>query len=177
LTLLSVYLATAGLLDLSLSFVAEVIAFLAMIGILARWVYPRVLAAAEARQRQVAEQLTAAEKTRAEAEERLKEADAQLREARRQAAEIIEGANRTAELLRADLRKQAEEEANRIIENARRDIEAERQKALQSVRSQVADLVVAATERVVGESLDGERHRQLIEKAITEVAGNGASRS
>jgi hypothetical protein len=36
--------------------------------------------------------------------------------------------------------------------------------------------VVAATERVVGESLDGERHRQLIEKAITEVAGNGASR-
>jgi F-type H+-transporting ATPase subunit b len=177
LTLLSVYLATAGLLDLSLSFVAEVIAFLAMIGILARWVYPRVLAAAEARQRQVAEQLTAAEKTRAAAEERLKEADAQLREARRQAAEIIEGANRTAELLRADLRKQAEEEANRIIENARRDIEAERQKALQSVRSQVADLVVAATERVVGESLDGERHRQLIEKAITEVAGNGASRS
>jgi F-type H+-transporting ATPase subunit b len=176
LTLLSVYLATAGLLDLSLSFVAEVIAFLAMIGILARWVYPRVLAAAEARQRQVAEQLTAAEKARADAEERLKEADAQLREARRQAAEIIEGANRTAELLRADLRAQAEEESKRIVEGARRDIEAERQKALQSVRAQVADLVVAATERVVGESLDGERHRQLIEKAITEVAGNGASR-
>jgi F-type H+-transporting ATPase subunit b len=176
LTLLSVYLATAGLLDLSLSFVAEVIAFLVMIGILARWVYPRVLAAAEARQRQVAEQLTAAEKARAEAEERLKQADADLREARRQAAEIIEGANRTAELLRADLRAQAEEEAKRIVENARRDIEAERQKALQSVRAQVADLVVAATERVVGESLDGERHRKLIEKAITEVAGNGASR-
>jgi len=176
LTLLSVYLATAGLLDLSLSFVAEVIAFLVMIGILARWVYPRVLAAAEARQRQVAEQLTAAEKARAEAEERLKQADAELRDARRQAAEIIEGANRTAELLRADLRAQAEEEAKRIVENARRDIEAERQKALQSVRSQVADLVVAATERVVGESLDGERHRHLIEKAITEVAGNGASR-
>ena len=175
-TLLSVYLATAGLLDLSLSFVAEVIAFLVMIGILARWVYPRVLAAAEARQRQVAEQLTAAEKARAEAEERLKQADAELRDARRQAAEIIEGANRTAELLRADLRAQAEEEAKRIVENARRDIEAERQKALQSVRSQVADLVVAATERVVGESLDGERHRHLIEKAITEVAGNGASR-
>jgi F-type H+-transporting ATPase subunit b len=176
LTLLSVYLATAGLLDLSLSFVAEVIAFLVMIGILARWVYPRVLSAAEARQRQVAEQLTAAEKARADAEERLKQADAELREARRQAAEIIEGANRTAELLRADLRAQADEEANRMVENARRDIEAERQKALQSVRAQVADLVVAATERVVGESLDGERHRKLIEKAITEVAGNGASR-
>ena len=59
------YLATdlkAGLLDLSLSFVAEIIAFIAMILVLARWVYPRVMAAAEARQRAVAEQLMAAEK-------------------------------------------------------------------------------------------------------------------
>jgi F-type H+-transporting ATPase subunit b len=157
-----VYLATAGLLDLSLSFVAEVIAFLVMIGILARWVYPRVLAAAE--------------KARQEAEQRLREAEGTVRAARAQAAEIIEGADRTAEQLRADIKAKAEEEANRIIEGARRDIEAERQKALESVRAQVADLVVAATERVVGESLDGERHRKLIEKAIKEVAGNGASR-
>jgi F-type H+-transporting ATPase subunit b len=173
---LALYLATAGLLDLSLSFVAEVIAFLVMIGILARWVYPRVLAAAEARQRQVAEQLAAAEKARQDAEQRLEEAQGTVRDARTQAAEIIEGANRTAEQLRADIKAKAEEEANRIIEGARRDIEAERQKALESVRAQVADLVVAATERVVEESLDGERHRRLIEKAIKEVAGNGASR-
>lgn len=173
---LTAYLAAAGLLDLSLSFLVEVIAFLVMIGILARWVYPRVMTAAEARQRQVAEQLTAAEKAREEAEQRLKEAEATVREARAQAAEIIEGANRTAEQLRADIKAKAEAEANRIVEGARREIEAERQKALESVRAQVADLVVAATERVVGESLDGERHRILIEKAIKEVAGNGASR-
>src|SRR5438132_1278163 len=104
------------------------------------------------------------------------EAQGTVRDARTQAAEIIEGANRTAEQLRADIKAKAEEEANRIIEGARRDIEAERQKALESVRAQVADLVVAATERVVEESLDGERHRRLIEKAIKEVAGNGASR-
>ena len=167
------FLAEAGLLDLSLSFLAEVIAFIVMIAILARWVYPRVMTAAEARQRQVAEQLSAAERSREEAEQRLRDAEASLRDARAQSTQIIEGANRLGEQLRADARGKAEEDAQRIVENARRDIEAERQKALDSVRGQVADLVVAATEKVVGESLDNGRQRQLVERAITEVTSDG----
>ena len=159
----------AGLLDLSLSFVVEVIAFIAMILILGRWVYPRVMAAAEERQRQIGEQLEAAQRDRQAAEERLKEAQETLREARRQAAEIIEGAGRSGEQLRAELRARAEEEARRSMELARREIEAERRKAIDSVRGEVADLVVAATEKVVGETLDEQRHRRLIERAIAQV--------
>ena len=173
---LTLYLATAGLLDLSLSFLAEVIAFIAMIAILARWVYPRVLVAAEGRQRQIAEQLEAAQRARQEAEQRLKDAEAELQKARAQAAEIIEGGNRLAEQMRADGRAKAEEDARRIAENARRDIEAERQKALDSVRVQIADLVVAANEKVVGESLDIKRQRKLIEHAISEVTSNRRGR-
>ena len=167
------YLATAGLLDLSLSFLVEVVAFIAMILILARWVYPRVMEAAEARQRAVVEQLSAAEKARAEAEQRLKDAEARLQEARSRAAGILEGANKSAEQLSADARGRAAEEARRIAESARKEIQAERDKALDSVRSEVADLVVAATEKVVGEALDGERHRRLIDKAIEEVGSAG----
>jgi F-type H+-transporting ATPase subunit b len=165
----------AGILDLSLSFVAEVIAFVLMILILGRWVYPRVIAAAEARQRQVAERLLAAERSREEAEERLKQAEERLREARGQAAEIIDGARRSGEQLRAELRARAEEETRRLTDNARRDIEAERQKAIDSVRAEVADLVVAATEKVVGKTLDDQLHRQLIEEAIAEVGAAGGA--
>ena len=167
------YLAVAGLLDLSLSFLAEVIAFLVMIAILARWVYPRVMAAAEGRQRQIGEQLAAAERSRQEAEDRLREAQAELQKSRGQAAEIIQGANRSAEQLRADLQAKADEEAKRITESAKREIDAERQRALDSVRAEVADLVVAATEKVVGESLDGARHQKLIDRAIAEVGSGG----
>jgi F-type H+-transporting ATPase subunit b len=164
-----VYLATAGLLDLSLSFIAEIIAFIVMILILARWVYPRVLVAAEARQRAVAEQLLAAERAREDAEQRLKDAEAQLRESRGQASGIIEGANKSAQQLSAEARSRADEDARRIAENARKEILAERDRALDSVRAEVADLVVAATEKVVGQALDGERHRRLIDDAIAEV--------
>lgn len=170
---------SAGLLDLSLSFVVEVIAFVAMILVLGRWVYPRVMAAAEARQRQISEQLAAAERSRQEAEERLRDAEAKLNEARGHASEIVEGAHRTASQLRADLRAGAEEEARRVTESARREIEAERKKAIDSVRGEVAELVVAATEKVVGETLDERRHRALIDRAIAEVGkapGNGGSR-
>lgn len=170
---LSLYLAEAGLLDLSLSFVVEVIAFLAMIFILGRWVYPRVMAAAEGRQRQISEQLEAAERQRQESEARLREAEASLQEARARGAEILEGATRTGDQLRQEFRSRAEEDAKRVLESARRDIEAERQRAIDSVRGEVADLVVAATEKVVGETLDDQRHRTLIERAIAQV-GEGS---
>jgi F-type H+-transporting ATPase subunit b len=173
---LTVFLAEPGLLDLTASFWVEVIAFVLMIVILGRWVYPRVMQAAEARQRQVSEQLAAAERSREEAEQRLRDAEGQLQKARGQASEILEGANRSGEQLRADLRTRADEEARRMTESARREIEAERQKAIDSVRSEVAELVVAATEKVVGESLDGRQHRQLIDKAITEVSAGGGGR-
>ncbi|HLQ62052.1 MAG TPA: hypothetical protein VK131_09325, partial [Candidatus Acidoferrales bacterium] len=64
-----------------------------------------------------------------------------------------------------------QEEAKRMVEQARREIDTARQQALDSVRQSVADLVVAATEKVVGETLDGERHRKLIERAVEEIAG------
>lgn len=164
------YLAQAGLLDLSLSFVVEVIVFVLMIVILARWAYPPIIRAAEARQRAVAAELEAAEKAREEAEERLRDAQKQLDEARANAQQIIAGAGRSAEQLRQELKEKAEEEARRTVELARQEIDGERKKAIDSVRSEVATLVVEATERVVGETLDGPKHRQLIDKAIEEVA-------
>jgi F-type H+-transporting ATPase subunit b len=146
-----------------------------MILALGRWVYPRVMAAAEGRQRQIAEQLTAAERARQEAEERLEQAEAQLQEARSRAAEVIEGGRRTGEQLRAEIQERAREEARRMTENALREIDAERRNAIDSARGEVADLVVAATEKVVGETLDGPRHRRLIEEAIAQVGNEGAN--
>ncbi len=163
------YLAEAGLLDINATFWIEVAAFLIMLAVLGRWVYPRVIALTEERQREVAAQLEAAERARQEAEERLQAAQRRLDEARASAQEIISGAGRSAEQLRKEIRERADEEARRIIERAQQDIEVERQRAIDSVRAEVAHLVVEATEKVVGETLDARRHRNLIDQAIAEV--------
>jgi F-type H+-transporting ATPase subunit b len=173
------FLATTGLLNINGTLIVQLVAFILMVLILAKWVYPPVARAAERRQRQIGEQLEAAKKEREEAEQTLKQAQGQLNEARGQASDIIAGANKSADQLRAEMRQRADEESRRIAENARRDIEAERQKAIESVRGEVAGLVAAATEKVIGESVDDDRHRRLIEQAIRQVGTpgeNGARR-
>ena len=166
----------AGVITINGTVIVELITFLAMMAVLARWVYPQIVKLAEARQRLIAEQLAEAEKARTDAEARLKDAEAKLIEARKTAQSVIEAATKSGEQLRQELKQKAEEEAKRLTASARKEIEAERERAIQSVRNEVAGLVVAATEKVIGETLDAGKHKQLIERAIAEVASGDGSR-
>jgi F-type H+-transporting ATPase subunit b len=171
------YLAgVADVIEINGTVVVELITFLVMLAILARYVYPEIVRLAEARQQAVAAQLREADKARADAEAQLKEAQAKLDDARKTAQTIVEAASKTAEQLRLEIREKADEEAKRIGEAARKSIDAERDKAIQAVRGEVAGLVVAATEKVIGETLDLTKHKQLIERAIAEVGSGDGSR-
>jgi len=171
------YLASeAGVITINGTVIVELVTFLIMLAILARYVYPEIVKLAEARQRQIAEQLKEAEEDRAAAEQRLKEAEEKLNDARKTAQGVIDAAAKSAEQLRQEMRQKAEDESKRTVEAARKEIEAERDQAVRAVRSEVASLVVAATEKVIGETLDDAKHRQLIDKAIGEVASGNGSR-
>jgi F-type H+-transporting ATPase subunit b len=162
---------TAGVIDINGTVIVELLTFLVMLAVLARYVYPEVVRVAEARRRDIAQQLEAAEQAKADAEERLRQAQAQLDDARKTAQGVIDAANKSALQARQEGREKAEEEGRRIAESARKDIEADRERALQSARNEVAGMVVAATRKVIGETLDERKHRQLIDQAIEEVAG------
>jgi F-type H+-transporting ATPase subunit b len=179
--ILTSLLLEAGPLTVNATLIVELIAFLLMVGFLTyvplpflgipKPVFPWIVSIAEARQREITAALEAARKEREDAEARLREAEAKLADARKTAQQVIDAANKSGELLRADLRAKAEEEAQRIAESARKEIESERDRAIQQVRGEVANLVVSATERVIGETLDEPKHRKLIDKAIEEAAG------
>jgi F-type H+-transporting ATPase subunit b len=166
----------AGVITIDGTVIVELITFLIMLAILARYVYPEIVRLAEARQRAIAEQLKEAERSRVEAEQKLEEAEARLSDARKTAQGVIDAANKSGEQLRRELKQKAEEDSKRTVEAARKEIEAEREKAVLSVRAEVASMVVTATEKVIGESLDDATHRRLIDKAIAEVAGGDGSR-
>ena len=163
----------AGILGINGTFVIELVAFVLMILALGRWAYPRISAAAEARQKQIADQIEQAARANKEAEQRLNEAKAQLDNARAQAQEVIDGAAKSGDQLRAELKAKGEEEASRQVEKAKKDIEAARAQAVESVREQVADIVVSVTEKVIGQSLDPKAHKRLIDEAIKEVGVGG----
>ena len=165
---------SAGVVTIDGTVIVELIAFLAMLAILSRYVYPVLVQVSEERRRAIAQQLKEADDARAKAEQHLKDAEEKLNEARKTAESLIEAAAKSSEQLRQEMRQKAEDESRRAVEAARKEIEAERDQAVRSVRSEVASLVVAATEKVIGETLDDDKHRQLIDRAIREVAsGNG----
>jgi F-type H+-transporting ATPase subunit b len=167
------FLDSASIIELNGTWLLELASFVVMLAVLWRWVYPPIAAAAERRQKIIADQLAQAERQAKEAAERLQEAEARLNDARAQAQEIIAGAAKSAEQLREELRAKGEEEAKRQVEKAVKDIDAARKQAVESVRAQVADIVIAVTEKVVGEALDVKAHKRLIDRAIEEIGVGG----
>ena len=82
--------------------------------------------------------------------------------------------------MQRDLRTKAEKEYQEIVSRAQDEIKAERDRVFQELRGQVGELSVELAGRVVGESLDKERHLRLVDSYIDELgaitpSGNGHS--
>jgi len=166
--------ADASLLEINVTFVVEVIAFVAMLLILRRWVYPRVMAAAEARQNQIARALEEAERSGQEAAAAREDVTKQIEDARAQARDILDRAHKAAVLETEELVRKGRRDAEAQLERARSEIAAERDKAIQEVRAQVGTLVVAAASKVLGQAIDRSAHSRLIDESLAQVeSGNG----
>src|SRR6195256_386909 len=103
----------AGVITINGTVIVELVAFLLMLAILGRYVYPEIVKVAEARQRAIAEQLKEAEQARAEAEKRLTEAQERLNDARKTAQGVLEAATKSGEQLRQELKQKADEGSKR----------------------------------------------------------------
>ena len=82
---------------------------------------------------------------------------------------IVADAKETAEAMRAEITKQAQEESAAMIEKARAAIEAEKQTAMNELRSSVADLSVDVASRLVANDLNDAEHRAIIERYLNEA--------
>jgi F-type H+-transporting ATPase subunit b len=121
------------------------------------------------RRERIRSALEEADHARDEARNLLEEHRALIGHARRDAEEILAEARRVADAQRARVRAETEEDRQRRLEETRREIEAETRRAIDQIRSEVADLTLLATEKVVGKALDQADQRRLIEEAIGEL--------
>jgi F-type H+-transporting ATPase subunit b len=111
-----------------------------------------------------------AENAQAEAAAALAEYNARLTEARAEAGRIREQARADGQRILNDLKQQASAEAARITANAQAQIEAERQAALVSLRSEVGSLAIDLASGVLGESLsDDRRSAALVDRFLADL--------
>jgi len=111
-----------------------------------------------------------AEEAQQEAQAALEQYKAQLAEARVEAARSRAEAQEQGAAIIAELRAQAQVEANRIAEASHKQIEAERQQAIVSLRSEVGRLSTDLASRIVGESLQDEvRQSGIVDRFLAEL--------
>jgi F-type H+-transporting ATPase subunit b len=151
------------------------IAFFILFLFLAKFVFPRLNQTLEARRQKIQGELERAEQTRREADDLLADYRRQLAGAREEANRVIEEARKTADSLRRDMVAKAEQENQAILARAGEEIRAERDRVFQELRAQVGELSLALAGRIVGETLDSDRHLRLVDDYIEDLTalGNG----
>jgi F-type H+-transporting ATPase subunit b len=137
--------------------------------VLRRYAFPRIQEALDKRANAIRDNIEAAERQRKEADELLEEYRARLTEAREQADDIIARARKAADAAKADAAEDGKARREELVAAARRDNEMETKRSLARIRSEVADLTVAATEKLTRKSLDDADHKRLVEDALKEV--------
>ncbi len=156
-------------------FVVQLINFILIILILRALAYKPVLQMLEKRKNQIQESLSYAEKVKADAAAQQKQYEQQLEQTRREAQQAAQSASQVAEKERERILAQAHEEARQIVEQARGQLDYERKQMMAELREQVVNLSMLAAQRVIGQSLDETRSRQLVNEFLTttDFGGDG----
>ena len=150
--------------------IVGLIAFAIMYWLFKSKVVPRMEALYAERTAAIEGGMEQAEEAQAQAQAALQQYEAQLHEARTEANAIREEARAEGASIVTEMREKAQAEANRITESASRQIEAERQQAVVSLRSEVGTLSTTLAGRIVGESLEDEvRQKGIIDRFLAEL--------
>lgn len=148
----------------------EILAFAILLFILAKYVIPPVNKGLTDRQENIRQQFADAEKAKSEAEAEKEAYRAQIADARQEASRIREEAKEQGAQIIAEMRQQAQSEADRITTHAHAQIEAERSQALAQLKGEVGSIATQLAGRIVGESLDDEaRQKRTVERFIAEL--------
>jgi F-type H+-transporting ATPase subunit b len=156
-----------GLTDVDTTlFYATIVLFLLFAFVLGKFAWKPLLDIVESRETSVREQVEGAQKAQADAQVLLQRRQEELLAAAREREEMIGRAQKEAEQVRAELVGKARSDAEAILEKAKQQIQTEKTRAIQELRSQVADLAVEAASRIVQSSLTPDAQRKLVDDYI-----------
>ena len=151
-------------------FIIGTILFFLVFGFLAKMLMPRITKTLAERTELIEGGLARSEEAQAEAKDLLDQYRQQLADARHEAARMRQEANEQGAQIIAEMREQAQAEARRITEAAQAQIAAERQQALNSLRTEVGTLATELASRIVGESLTDEaRQSRMVDRFLAEL--------
>ncbi len=155
--------------NINATLIGQLIAFAVFVWFCMKFVWPPLMGAIEERQKKIADGLAASERAEKDLEIAQAKATEQLKEAKTQAGDIIEQAKKRASQIVDEETQRGHEERAKIIAQGQAEIEAERNRAKEELRQQVAALAIAGAEKILARHIDAAEHKDIVEKLVSEL--------
>lgn len=149
--------------------IIQAIGFLILFFILKRTVFGKIGTLLEDRRREIRQRMDKLEADQQELNRLQEEVRQRLVEIELEARARLQVAVEEANAERARILDQTSRDVERELDKARQEIQREKEQAIAELRAQVADLALMIAERVLSASLDGPRHRKIIEDFIEQL--------
>ncbi|MGL4734535.1 MAG: F0F1 ATP synthase subunit B [Enterovibrio sp.] len=149
--------------NINATLIGQAIAFTMFVLFCMKYVWPPIMHAIEERQKSIADGLAAAERAAKNLNLAQNNASEQIKEAKRAASEIIEQANKRKAQIVDEARSDALVERENILAQGRAELEAERKRARDELRKQVAQLAILGAERILERSIDKNAHKDILD--------------
>ena len=147
-------------------FIWTILTFLILFFVLAKFAWKPLLTALESRESAIKSSLEDAEKAKKELERLNNESEEIIAEAKSEAQNIRVEAKSKAEKVKADLLAQATDDAKKIRDEAEKQIQVEKDKAINEIRNDVVNLTMSVAKKVIKKNLSQEDNKSLIEDSI-----------
>ena len=160
----------AGLIDMQLwQVIFTIVNVLILFWFLKRFLFVPVKTMLDNRTKEIADSITQAEQKNIEAEQMLEEYKLKIADAHVESRELVQKATVNAEKRADEILTQAKDESQKIKERAYKDIELEKDKAFRSIKNEVAEMAVLATEKLINKTIDKDTNKTLIDDVINEI--------
>ncbi|NOI67991.1 F0F1 ATP synthase subunit B [Vibrio sp. 99-8-1] len=147
----------------------QAIAFTLFVWFCMKYVWPPIMGAIEERQKKIADGLHAAERAAKDLDLAQANASDQMKEAKRTATEVIDSANKRKAQIIDEAREEAQAERQKILAQAEAEIEAERNRAKDELRKQVATLALAGAEKILERSIDKDAQKDILDNITAKL--------
>lgn len=151
------------------AYVAQVVGFLLLLFLLHRFAWGKISNFLQARQHGIQSTISKIEKDQKDLESRIRDYEQKVAEIEKLADRIKQQQVQEALEQRRVVLEEAQRQATELIEKARRDIEIEKDKAILDLKRQIVQLTLAATERILDQTVDEKVHGSLVEQYLVEL--------
>lgn len=155
--------------NINLTLLVQMIAFGVFVAFCMKYVWPPIMKALEERTAKIAEGLAAAERGKEEQELGEQRALAVMKEAKSNAADIVSQAQKRYNEIVDEAKRDAVAEAERIRTAAHAEIEQEANRTREELRERMAQLAVAAAEKILQKEVDAKAHKDLVDAFAKQI--------